>query len=191
MIKILNFILLLFAFMSAQAQDPLLRRHIKTQDFKYEVYISPKQPHAYFLKDSLFYHWCKSQQIMITQGGYHGDILDGDYIKFFLSGQLAEKGSMKMGLKHGEWKTWHSNGNLASIYNYRCGLQHGIYIEFDENGQSLEQGKYKKGKLIVNQEDDPAKVNTTNQESQSKKNSAKTFWFKDKKKESESNDKEN
>jgi len=52
-------------------------------------------------KETLTYSWYASNKMLQTKGGYEGKILDGPYISFYLSGNLKEKGTFKMGLKNG------------------------------------------------------------------------------------------
>ena len=148
MIKPVVLVLFLLLLITGYGQNPLLRRHIKTDSFKYEVYVSKSPITSHHLNDSLHYHWCKAQKIMVTQGGIHGDALHGDYTMFYRNGQLAERGLMKMGLKHGLWKAWYPNGNLMSVYRYRRGKKHGHFSRFNEEGRLVETGQYRNGELL-------------------------------------------
>ncbi len=180
MIRAFFSILFLIIALTVQAQNPLLRKHIKTDSFKYEIYISKTELSRFKLNDSLYYHWCKAQKIMITQGGVDGNVLDGDYIKFYRSGQLAEKGKMRMGLKHGYWKTWYADGNLATVYRYRHGRKHGSYAIFDGGGDIIEEGTFKHDKLIDESEEGWFKRLLTKKKSEEeeKQDKENKKWFK-------------
>lgn len=174
----------LFVFLLGFNQDPFLRRHIKTDSLKYEVYISKTKIDPHHLNDSLFYHWCKSQKVMATQGGIGGDILHGDFKAFYHDGQLAELGRMRLGLKHGVWKTWYANGQLKSVYHYRKGKKHGTFAEYDLGGQVIQAGKYKRNALT----DEPlvglfgrSKPEKETKETEAKSESKLKTWFKAKK----------
>ena len=118
------------------------KRYVKTDSFDYEFYVSERNLEDFQVKDSLIYYWCKSQKLLATQGGFGGRVIDGSYSKFYPSGQLAEKGIFKMGLKHGVWKTWYRNGVLRAVCHYRNGKKHGLFTQFDEQGLVLNSKKY-------------------------------------------------
>ena len=128
----------------SKAQDFEALRHCKSEEFKYDFYVLLKERNLRF-KDTVFYSWFRAQKIHHTQGQVGGDILDGPFYKYYHSGQLAEQGQYKSGLKVGEWKSWRANGTLVEIFNYADGVLHGRYSLFDETGNRLHNGKYKRG----------------------------------------------
>jgi hypothetical protein len=102
-----NFVFLLFILFTniTFSQNNLqLKRVVKTDSFNFEVFVSEKRNQQFKHNDSLYYHWFKSQKIFRTQGGSEGEIIHGDFRKFYLSGQLAEKGYLHFGLKHGTFQ---------------------------------------------------------------------------------------
>ena len=135
-------VLILTVLSNAQEFEAL--RHCKSEEFKYDFYVLLKEKNL-SLKDTVFYCWFRAQKIHHTQGQVGGDILDGPFFKYYHSGQLAEQGHFKTGLKVGEWKSWRSDGTLVGIFNYSGGALHGKYSLFDESGYRVKSGKYRSG----------------------------------------------
>lgn len=149
-------VLLFAAFIIAQitlAQELKELRHTRDDFYKCDFYVSFSDKEVKY-EDTLHYHWFKSQQIHITQGNSSGRVLNGAYTKFYHSGQMAEQGEFKKGLKDGLWKTWFESGNLRTIYNYKEGITSGDYLLFNESGDLRESGKIKKGEKKVDETDE-------------------------------------
>ncbi len=122
---------------------PNLKKRITDNEFRYEFYTTSKEVLA---KSDRLYFWFKGGAIHISEYGVSGELLHGEFEKFFLNNQLAEKGSFKNGLKKGLWKTWHKNGKLATIINYNSGKKNGTFYEYNPEEKLIEKGKYKNGK---------------------------------------------
>ncbi|TKC12049.1 hypothetical protein FA048_00065 [Pedobacter polaris] len=93
------------------------------------------------------YHWYSNNRIQITQGGFSGKLLNGNYNDFYLSNNLKEKGVFKAGLKDGEWHIWAIDGVLMEKVNYKEGILHGQFFKYDQLGNLLQEGNYKAGKI--------------------------------------------
>jgi len=166
------------------SQDYSELRHIQNDSFRVDFYVSidhKKIKH----KDTVFYAWYKSKKVMFTQGASSGDILNGSYKKYFLSGQLSEFGNYKKGVKVGEWKTWDKDGFLITISNYNLGQLHGKNYGYTK-GKLSKIENYKKGQLKVKSVK-PEKVDEPLEEN---KGSLFSRVFKKKEKEFESTDEE-
>lgn len=150
--KTLLFLSTLFLMQIALSQELKELRHIRDSQFKCDFYISFSDKEVKY-EDTLHYHWFKAQQIHVTQGNSSGRVLNGEFTKFYLSGQMAEQGEFKKGLKDGVWKTWFESGNLKSIYNYKEGIIKGDYMLFNEAGDVRESGKIKKGEKEIDEEE--------------------------------------
>tara|TARA_R110000868_G_scaffold24646_2_gene96984 strand:+ start:211 stop:954 length:744 start_codon:yes stop_codon:yes gene_type:complete len=122
------------------------------------------------------YYWFSKGKIQSNVGGFHGNLLHGDF-ELFKSENLVVKGIYKNGLKDGVWKAWDTNGRYSeitnwnkgvidgeltsyyknglkkSVFKYKDGLKKGQYLLFDEKGNVKESGKYKndlkKGKVFL------------------------------------------
>lgn len=88
------------------------------------------------------YYWYSSNQVMNTDGGYDGKLLDGRYSCFYPNKNLREKGSFNKGLKQGEWKYWYENGNVKEITQWSNGVKNGAYSLYSKEGKIVESGKY-------------------------------------------------
>jgi len=95
------------------------------------------------IQNYLFYYWFKSAGIFTTEGGFDGQLLDGDYKKYYLNHNLARNGQFYHGLKNGTWKDWNSNGSILSITQYKNGKKDGKYSLADTLGNIIETGNYK------------------------------------------------
>jgi len=91
------------------------------------------------------YFWYKSNEIHQSKGGCSGDLLHGDYVRHYITNELAEKGNFSYGLKKGEWKSWFKNGKLKTIAHWKNGELSGKYFLHNDSGELLLKGKYSKG----------------------------------------------
>ena len=119
-------------------------RHSKTKEFKYDFYVQLEDKNVRY-KDTVLYTWFRAQKVHTTQGYSDGYLLNGSFKKYYHSGQLAERGEFKNGLRNGEWKSWRETGTLVSILNYSAGQLHGDYFLYNEAGKRSKSGSYKKG----------------------------------------------
>ena len=119
------------------------KRIISNPEYKEQFFISDKEPKV---KSNVFYHWLKSQEIHLTKSGYSGDLLHGEYTKYYQTNQLAEKGSFKGGLKKGVWSSWYKNGQLATTEYWKNGKLNGRNIFYDSIGNIVSIGTYKNNK---------------------------------------------
>lgn len=92
------------------------------------------------------YFWFRAQEMHSSIGDYAGELIDGQYIKYYRSNQLAEKGTFDKGTKDGQWKSWYKNGNLKTHQHWKKGSLNGKSISLDSLGSVIAIGKYKKGK---------------------------------------------
>ena len=144
LVRSVIFLLLFIGENNLYSQNLEGLRHCTTVDYKIDFYVANSNKKVKY-KDTLNYYWFKSQKIQITQGRSAGDIIHGDFHKFYQTGQLAEQGIFKYGLKNGTWLTWYSTGKLKTIRNYSNGVLKGYYANFDTNGSCTDKGKFKKG----------------------------------------------
>ena len=123
-------------------------RHCVTSEYKCDFYVSLSDKKIKY-QDTLHYFWYKAKKIHVTQGASEGYELHGPYTKFYHSGQLAEQGEFREGLKDGIWKEWYESGRLKSIYNYNRGELSGSYRLYNEAGDLRESGKIRRGQKKV------------------------------------------
>lgn len=137
-------------------KDDTQRKIINTPNYNYEFYVLVINEGASIDSNKMIY-WYRSREIHNSFGAAGGNLLHGQYQKFYKSSQLAEKGEFEFGLKDGEWNTWYESGLKKEVIDYKEGLRHGHYTSFDSNGKLLDKGLYrngkKKGKWIENASD--------------------------------------
>ena len=91
------------------------------------------------------YFWYRSGAIHHSTGGVGGEVLHGEYLKYFDNQQLAEKGEFYYGLKDGVWKSWHPNGHIAELFIYKKGMLDGRHLAYNTEGKLIANGKYHNG----------------------------------------------
>ncbi len=133
----------LFIFLLGSFAIPNLKKRITDTEYRYEFYTTQKEVSS---KQDRLYYWFKGGAIHSSEYGVSGELLDGEFEKFYLSNQLAEKGVFKKGLKDGLWKTWHKNGMISTEIYFSSGQKNGTFYGYDENGKLTEKGKFKKNK---------------------------------------------
>jgi len=74
-------------------------------------------------KSGLFYYWYGANEIHITQGGFSGKLLNGQYTEYYPNKSLKEQGLFKKGLKNGLWKSWNTDGLLLAVSKWKNGIQ--------------------------------------------------------------------
>ena len=150
--KISVIALLLLCHFGCFAQKPLrdfyLKRSLKQdgQQFQFTVLDEDKHGIWVYQKDK-YYHWYKAQNVISTQGGSSGTLLNGKFEAFYPNKQLARKGSFHKGLKHGKWLYWREDGTLFSSENWVNGVQRGQQKCYDTDGQEIELTRVKRNRV--------------------------------------------
>jgi len=62
-------------------------------------------------------------------------MIDGEYIEYYLSGEIKYKCFYLDGKLHGESIYYFKSGDIASISNYLCGDTHGECIYYHASGK--------------------------------------------------------
>jgi hypothetical protein len=96
-------------------------------------------------KINLKYHWIKNQKVLITQGGYSGKLLHGNYEAFYSNKNLMEKGSFKLGLKDGHWIYWRIDGSIEKSEYWKNGKQIKYSVLYSTEGKDSLRTPYKNG----------------------------------------------
>lgn len=65
--------------------------------------------------------------------------------EYYKSGQKKMEGTMKDGLRHGEWSYWYENGKLWSRGSFVNGKSEGRFLSYGENGLLFQESYYKNG----------------------------------------------
>lgn len=134
-------------------EDFSLRRSIKQNDKHLVFFIrdeDKREIHSF--KHNTWYYWFKSQQIISTQGGAGGTLLDGECIGYYSNKQLAEKGIYSKGIKNGLWTYWRSNGSISSEEKWKKGRLTNSKL-FNESGELSEERIEGRNNVIVNKRD--------------------------------------
>lgn len=95
------------------------------------------------------YHWFAKNQLQMTQGGYNGKLLHGEYSIHYPDNQLKEKGFYIKGLRSKTWHAWYPNGKLKTVSKWKKGKLHGNYQIYDTEGILVKELKYRKGKEVL------------------------------------------
>jgi hypothetical protein len=80
-------------------------------------------PTLHSTKPKLLYYWFSGNMIHVTQGGYSGKLLNGQYTEYYPDKNLKEQGAYKKGLKDGVWKSWNDDGSLAVAITWKHGSE--------------------------------------------------------------------
>lgn len=77
---------------------------------------------------------------------YAFDVLHGDRISWYTSGQVAGKGAYKKGREDGPWTTWWPNGFKQREFHLNIGAFHGFWTEWHANGEKKMEFEYVYGR---------------------------------------------
>ena len=94
----------------------------------------------------LYYTWFKYNQVYVSQGGYDGRIVNGNYVCSYRTNNLKTKGSYKNGLKINKWCEWYGDGRLKEITSWKNGQKNGK-SQYYSNGRLVKLSTYKKDLL--------------------------------------------
>ena len=120
------------------------RYRISTSDYSIDFHYTEIGKKMKFDHDKMYY-WSDRTKINKTEGAASKLLLDGDYIKYYPSGELMEKGRFDEGLKIGIWRTWEKNGDLASKEEFRRGLKWGSSVFYKQD--TIVSIPYKSGEI--------------------------------------------
>lgn len=118
---------------------------------------NPKSKNKY--DKSKTYYWYKSQNVMSTQGGSSGLLLDGIYERFYSNKQLAVKGFYKKGLKHGAWTYWNEQGRLMKEEQWRKGKPKNTTLVYDKKGNLKKERDHRKQEVVHSSDQKIIKTN--------------------------------
>lgn len=148
-------ILFIFALYPLRSQKQLNltdSRSIRTETefIHFEVKDLSAKKKSKFKSDKIYY-WYKSQEIITTQGGAGGLLLNGVFEKYYASKQLHAKGSFKNGLKESDWTYWFANGKIERKEKWKKGMLT-YRVVYDESGKVLREFNNKGNKNILEKE---------------------------------------
>lgn len=75
-------------------------------------------------------------------------IFDGDFINYYKSGKLEQKGHRKNGKQEGEYIRYKEDGLISLHATFKEDKLHGIYTEFSEDGNLCIQIEYDNGQPL-------------------------------------------
>lgn len=122
-----------------------LQKKIVTDDnFTYEFFVDTDNLKNHSTKKEYF--WYRNGAIISSFGQTNGDVLDGIYIKKYVSHQLATQGSFSKGLKNNTWMHWFENGQIKELIEWNHGYKSGKYESYNNKGAIELKGHYSNNK---------------------------------------------
>jgi antitoxin component YwqK of YwqJK toxin-antitoxin module len=70
---------------------------------------------------------------------------EGEALCWHENGQLAGRGVLKAGKRHGLWTTWDENGNKIDEMEFQMGTPHGRAVRWRPDGTKEYDGTYRDG----------------------------------------------
>lgn len=132
-------LIIISSFCLAFTSD-LQKIKVQEGDFNIEFYVSLKKKK---FEDNKMYYWYKSGAVHKSISNAAGTLLQGQYLKYYRSNQLAEKGVFNLGLKTGVWMSWHENGNLKLKETWKDGYKNGEFITYNSSGDIIHKSAFK------------------------------------------------
>jgi antitoxin component YwqK of YwqJK toxin-antitoxin module len=100
-------------------------------------------------KSGVNYYWYRPDTILITNSGFDGRLLNGEYKVFYPNKNLKESGIFDEGVKTSEWRSWDESGRLLQVYNWKKGHLEGKFFIYGNDGKINQQGQYSKDSLTI------------------------------------------
>ena len=91
------------------------------------------------------YYWYDARRTHISQGGYSGKVLHGQFTDYFPSQSLNKKGVFKNGYRKGVWTDWNEQGELLKWSTWKKNGETGAYTLYDGAGNLTESGTLSAG----------------------------------------------
>lgn len=84
------------------------------------------------------------------QGKMKDGVLEGQWVNYFVNGQLRYKGSYKNGKREDEWIFYHDNGQVYGKGSYKNGKKEDEWVDYRRDGavDSERSGTFKNGKKV-------------------------------------------
>lgn len=127
-------------------------------DLNHQINFSINSKIKHNNNSSKLYYWYKFQKIIVTQGYYPENPLNGLFIKFYTNNNLCEKGYFHYGLKNKQWLSWAENGEIISIENYKKGTKKGIQ-KYYQNSELIKVEKINFWRIKTIQQDSSFLIN--------------------------------
>ena len=80
-----------------------------------------------------------------AKGTYQNNLRSGPWTFFYRSGSIEQKGRFERGRYHGSWYWYYANGNTWREERYFNGREDGEFVEYDRVGIILTKGDYISG----------------------------------------------
>lgn len=144
--------ILIFSFVSnaqKKLQTTALNRITFIKNDTLYVFFVLKPGEKFKPKSSGNFHWFRPDTILITNSGFGGKLLNGEYKVFYPNKNIKESGFFDHGLKTGEWREWDIEGRLLKITNWKNGFREGNFIIYDKDGIKINEGYYSKDTIHV------------------------------------------
>lgn len=89
-----------------------------------------------------------TRQIVSEVYNYVNGKREGDYVRYFISGVVMEKGKYVNNRKDGIWEEFHPNGKRAMLKRYKNGVEHGWWVVYNEKMERIKEVYYCNGKIL-------------------------------------------
>jgi antitoxin component YwqK of YwqJK toxin-antitoxin module len=66
-------------------------------------------------------------------------------VEYYKNGQKKMEGTLKNGVRNGEWSYWYDNGKLWSRGSFVNGKSEGRFLSYNEKGMLFQESFYKNG----------------------------------------------
>ena len=83
------------------------------------------------------------------QGSLKKGLREGEWVYYHRNGQLHAKGTFKNGKEDGEWILYHQNGHLDTRGTMRNGKKEGEWISYHRDGRLVGNLFYENGELML------------------------------------------
>lgn len=124
-LKIILVLLVFWVSKSTNAQQKLettaLNRITLIKNDTSYIFFVLKSGKKKSVKPDMNYYWFRPDTILITNSGFGGKLLNGEYKVFYPNKNIKESGFFDYGLKTGEWMEWNEKGRVVQIYNWKKG----------------------------------------------------------------------
>lgn len=154
----LVFISVLIASLSIQAQEieiyylKYAKSYKDTIVYKREIsfkkglyHVKDYYPSGQLQMEGTYSSFDKEVKVASLWCNYRTNTKEGEFKKWYKTGQLESRGNYKKGLRHGVYEYWYSDGKRESVQNYRRGQKHGTCAWWKEDGSLQRKLVFKKG----------------------------------------------
>ena len=94
------------------------------------------------MKDSIWKYYSFYDKGLKLMENYTNGVKEGNSVKYYANGKIAEEISWHNNQKHGPWKQYYEDGSIKLSANYMNDIRYGTFISYYPSGKTEVKGNF-------------------------------------------------